>query len=538
MKSTVSTYVLDCSARCWELVTNLKDAETGETFIDVSKIDSKLSKYKSVVSYAWVIHDRDVYTKEDLKKKTDAVLGSLKAEHVHLLMKFDRQTKLSTIARWFGFEDKPNFFEKKSNGKGKKDAYYDCLLYLTHEDEKSAKLGKYRYPDEDIHFYSKNGESFRGYLDSKLNANNDPLSRDSIRLKVLYEGLSITELRRDFPEAYNNDMEALIKRRGDYLKHASPPPYRINIYIEGAAGTGKSVMSTALAKALVDPYDERNEFEVIGRVSGEDSVSFENYDGQDVVIWDDFRSNEILGAVGGKRGEVFKMFSTNPKPNIQKKKYSCINLINRFNIVNSVQPAIEFLDGLSGEYRTKSGELVTSEMTFKEQAYRRFPLYIVVHKDSYDYFVNKGYLGIGSYCEWDSYKCIALNVRQMVTDCGDNYKLFQKLMTKALTPVIKVINDFITLTAVVHSVDETMIEVKYKSVGKPLYSTPADNWHSVMNDFCHYVIHHKEKDVDELFDTFMADYSYGDDYSPWRKEFIVNAEVVRKFDDEEDDDDY
>lgn len=136
------------SSRCWELVTDLKHPETGEQLVDISAIDSILQEHSQVISYGWIVHDKDLYTADDEAKNSEHKNGTLKNAHIHLVMKFTRAQELEALAKWFGFEEKEYFFEKKNNGRGKRDAYIDCLAYLTHEDEEQQNQGKYAISDK------------------------------------------------------------------------------------------------------------------------------------------------------------------------------------------------------------------------------------------------------------------------------------------------------------------------------------------------------------------------------------------------------
>ena len=155
-------------ARCFELVTEITHPKTGEQLIDISAIDNILKKHPQVISYGWIVHNKDTYTSEDEKKTPEHKEGSVKNSHVHIVMKFSRAQELSAIAKWFGVAE--NFIEKKNNGKGKRDAYLDCLTYLTHEDKDQQKAGKFLYDDSEVHFYSEDETSFREYLDREAKA--------------------------------------------------------------------------------------------------------------------------------------------------------------------------------------------------------------------------------------------------------------------------------------------------------------------------------------------------------------------------------
>lgn len=93
---------------------------------------------------------------------------------------------------------------------------------------------------------------------------------------------------------------------------------------------------------------------------GAEGVSFDGYDGQPVIIWNDCRAGELIKTLGG-RGNVFNVFDTHPSKGKQNIKYGSVNLVNRVNIVNSVQSYTEFLDGLAGEYTDRDGKQIVAE---------------------------------------------------------------------------------------------------------------------------------------------------------------------------------
>lgn len=76
----------------------------------------------------------------------------------------------------------------------------------------------------------------------------------------------------------------------------------------------------------------------------------------------------------------------------QNIKYGSVKLLNAINIVNSVQPYTEFLDGLSGEYKAKDGTVYKSEDDQKQQSYRRFPFCIEVKNFFYVFYENQGFV--------------------------------------------------------------------------------------------------------------------------------------------------
>lgn len=498
----------EITSRNWELVTFLKHSETGETLIDINEIDNILKPHSQVMSYGWIIHDKDTYSKKEEKACPDHKEGTLKRPHIHLVIKFSRTQELKPLAKWFGFEEKLQFFQKKNNGRGKRDAYLDSLTYLTHEDEKQQKEGKYLYPDEEVHFWHENGQSFREFLDAEKQAveerknkygKADISRKEQLRYDVMYNGLTIKQLRNEHKIEYLADMEFLKKCRGDYLSNCPPPPFRINIYIDGQGGAGKSLISKAIARAIIDPEGKMEDEDIFCNISGDDTVAFESYDGQKVLIWDDFRSKEVLEGCASKRGNVFKIFAVNPDKTIQKKKYSSVNLINEVNIVNSVQHWREFLDGLAGEFRSRNGELVTAEDKYKAQSYRRFPIIVTITDKGYEIRTNNGFFGTGNYSQWTLKGEFNAVLKDIISDCGTNKALYNKISTEAVKPIVECYEKVKAIMINAQKGTDEEIIKRYTDVGMKMPDKTPDE---ILQDFINYAECHKGEDRHELFNKF------------------------------------
>ena len=74
---------------------------------------------------------------------------------------------------------------------------------------------------------------------------------------------------------------------------------------------------------------------------------------------------------------------------MQNIKYGKVSIINKYNIFTTVLSYSEFLDGLAGQYKTKSGELIKSES--RVQSYRRFPILFQIRLEDFSMLVNKGW---------------------------------------------------------------------------------------------------------------------------------------------------
>ena len=344
--------------------------------------------HKSIKDWAYIMHDKDVYTEEDVIRikefyGVDIVVGSLKNKHWHIVLRFDGAVDTSVIAKWFGVPE--NFIHVPKG----KNSFVDCVDYLTHSDQKQQALGKYLYPDENVKSNFDWKTAVKKYRDNKIKFGRDVDEKTMMRYAVLYDGKNLATCRAENPLLYMEDYKELKRLRLEYLSNQKPPDFRLNYYITGGAGEGKGLMSRSIARNMYPDlqYDEDIFFE-----TGSDGATFENYDGQPVIIWNDCRSFELLKILGG-RGNVFTVFDTKPTAQRQNIKYSSLILCNAVNIVNSVQPYEDFLNGLAGEYTDKHGNEYKSED--KNQSYRRFPAIINLRYSDFDIMVNKGFVGNG-----------------------------------------------------------------------------------------------------------------------------------------------
>jgi ABC-type dipeptide/oligopeptide/nickel transport system, ATPase component len=335
-----------------------------EEFLSEETIKNVLSSYKSIEKYAWIKHDKDI----DLETK------ELKKPHFHIVLQFKTPIYTKHIAKWFGLEE--NFVDVPRG----QNAFIQCVKYLTHESKKEQENGKHLYEDVEVisNFDFRNElEEFEAKIFKKeINGRG---RKENIRKKVILEGLKLCQIDHD---DYASDFVMLQKCRLEYLKSfAELPISRINFYITGGSGTGKSLSSRALAKTLIDPDNQLKDEEVFF-VVGQQSAKFDGYDGQPVLIWDDLRAFDLLNHYGKNVGAIFNLFDIVPSSSQQNIKFSSVKLINSINIVNSVESFQKFADTIC----YKNGELDEPD----KQIYRRFPFFVEIHNSQkYDFFVNK-----------------------------------------------------------------------------------------------------------------------------------------------------
>ncbi len=115
-------------ARIFNIMQYCNHPDTGEELITEYKIMSAL-EHKSIKKYAYILHDKDVYSEKDEEDDPRHISGTKKPAHFHVVIQ-GSQLEVDTVAKWFGIAS--NFVEiPKGLGAGK---FLDCVQYLTHED--------------------------------------------------------------------------------------------------------------------------------------------------------------------------------------------------------------------------------------------------------------------------------------------------------------------------------------------------------------------------------------------------------------------
>lgn len=112
-------------------------------------------KVKQIISYAFILHDKDVYSEKDCLNKDSGIIDTLKVgtqkpSHVHIYLKLCNSRNADEIKRWF--------VKKDINGKN-----INCLReivrnrigvinYLIHNTKGSKD--KYQYNKDDIYSFN------------------------------------------------------------------------------------------------------------------------------------------------------------------------------------------------------------------------------------------------------------------------------------------------------------------------------------------------------------------------------------------------
>lgn len=439
-----------------------KHPETGETLLTEEQIRVALLSHRTVKRWAYICHDKDVYSALDEEQNSDHKAGEIKPRHWHIVLECGSNVEIGVVARWLGVAE--NFVET-AKGAG---AFLDCVQYLTHEQEKQQLLGKRLYADSEV----KSNFEFRAELDkraeNRVKYNRDLNLKERIRMEVLLNGMTLRQVIDKYPYEFQQDFAYLERCRIRYISKIAPMPRRrINYYVEGSGGIGKGLISRALARALIDRDNLLKDDEIFFEV-GADRTSFEGYDGQPVLIWNDCRASTLLTKLDG-RENVFNVFDPHPADIQQNIKYGSIRLNNEINIVNSVQTWKEFLDELAAEYK-RNGQIHKAED--KRQSYRRFPFFLVLHEEDYDLGMNKGVFdGTREFEQYMMYRGMQANMRRIADRCGDNYELYNLETKKIVQPITEKHEELKELMAHQQQATAEEIAEEFKNSGKQFGET-------------------------------------------------------------------
>ena len=370
-----------------------KNPLTGEDlfFNEAVIIKGIAERQKSLQAWAYIRHDKDKYNQDDDIPEGKEI-GDNRPAHWHVMLHFKNAVEIGSLAKTFGV---PENYVEAWRGAG---SFLDGIQYLTHEHPRQyQELGKHRYEREEVKFPSEEiAQHFWERLDDRTEKLINTLPKAQLIEKLMKK---INSGEYDLDDVYQkekslfNEQEALFKRaRRNYLAKKPIPTVRSNYYITGNGGAGKSVAAKAMARSLFPHLPDEKIFFTVG----DGRVAFDRYDGQPVIIWDDWRAKDLLSKFD--RGTVWKIFAINPEKISLSVKYGEINLTNTVNIITSVQKFQDFIDELAGEYVDRNRTKHKKED--KTQGYRRFPVFIEVTKQSLEIYVSQA-LSDGEYKEYE-----------------------------------------------------------------------------------------------------------------------------------------
>lgn len=259
------------SVRACEIVSRLNN-DDGEILFDMDKLSEILEAKSHVINnYAYIIHDKDLYTKADESRNPKHKAGEFKPAHIHLVLKFERSQPQKTkyICKWFNLAEN---FVSKING-----SFEDAVLYLAHIN--APDKAQYDIKNITANF---DVQSVIANADSK-----DKLSSivDRILSGEIREYNKTTEIDTKllvYPDSLRV-IENAFKVRAEYLQNTQSERKTTCIYICGQAGAGK----TTLAKKIADSHD------MDYYISSGSNDILDGYCQQPCLILDDIRPSAL-----------------------------------------------------------------------------------------------------------------------------------------------------------------------------------------------------------------------------------------------------
>lgn len=397
--------------------------------------------YRGIKGGAYILHDKDEYTEREVKdingridkeikalhdsgswtqEAEDALndkkieVGEHKPDHWHILLDFGTNAK-SAQAIATMLHTVPNMVQQV---RGKKKGFANMLAYFTHITPQAMADGKFEYDPSEVKglIFPKLDiyEQFQDYEDFAKAYLEGTLTLDITAKDVLLGKITPRELMDKDPE-YFLKHEAMINRARLNYNNRKPTPSSLFNYFVGAGASeregtqgriGKGIMCKALAIAhLSSMYPKVNFFDMTddelrygGYIywAGGAGTTFQGYDGQPIIIWEDCRAYDLIKTFGGINN-VFKSLDPHPKPVGINIKYGEVYLKNSIFIFDGAQTYSDFINDLSVEWKRELNDFgnqhnVMAVKEDKSQAKGRFPFIVEITPSTISATVQLEYL--------------------------------------------------------------------------------------------------------------------------------------------------
>jgi len=187
--------------------------------------------------------------------------------HCHIVIQGKNQIEFDALKNLIPYGD-----IEKQRGSNK-----ECYEYCLHTDTKSKETEKDEYDDNCLKTNIEDFETWKK-LDKGLGVRND-LTKIVEDIK---NGATSTEIRDNYPSQYIRYSTNIQKIKQEVVKEEFSKVFRqLTItYIFGSTGVGKT-------RYVMEKYGYENVY----RISNYGRSAFDGYDGQDVILFDEFRSS-------------------------------------------------------------------------------------------------------------------------------------------------------------------------------------------------------------------------------------------------------
>ena len=258
----------------------------GTKFLTEDKIKEAVCK-RGIKKFAYILHDKDTYTKDDEKKNPEHKAGTLKEPHWHICLQFKDSQNTKYVAKWFDIEEQ--YVNKSSSGH-----YEDMLLYLIHKNSSE----KFQYCIDEVHAnfdYTQFIQS-NGILKTRIQELTDLIMDGTLKEYNYFKYMTNSEF-----QLYKTSLEKAHEYYRDSIYDGNRQLEVI--YISGGSGTGK----TTLAKHI----EEKHGYSFF--ISGSDNDLLDGYKGQDCLILDDLRGSSL------KFSDFIKMIDNNSDSKVKSR---------------------------------------------------------------------------------------------------------------------------------------------------------------------------------------------------------------------------
>lgn len=412
-------------AKVWELQTQLYDTY-GNPYINIPNMKAVLDQYHAsgdITDYAYCVHNRDKYTQEDEDKANAEIArgvqrkalkaGEAKPEHIHIEIRLKEAKSLTALAKFLGVPEQWVVYVRE-NKDGEPETFDDKCVYLCHEREPDKT--PYDYSEIVCTFdYAAMMAKYALRLKRKKKSKQSKAFRDEHINKIAAGEESVKDFIREFGYATYEDN----KRRYDNAEtHYMRTAYqgvgvRMTMLITGPSTVGKSPLAQVYACSLFP--DIKNPREVFFS-TGDNGATLQGYQGQPVIIWDDYRAVDFIQTFGRK--VLFNsLFSLHPSPTDFNIKYGSVVLRHTFNIVTCIDDIDTFARELAGEYTDKMGNFHKGEEKQVLQVYKRIWGLSEVTEEEIRLMFNMGYCNPNSAQAYRQFETLAVmqnNMRALV----------------------------------------------------------------------------------------------------------------------------
>lgn len=326
--------------------------------VSLEEMEEIIDKHRTIKEWAYIVHDKDVYTKADEKKKPEHKEGTPKKPHIHLYLNFGESgATFDDVARWF--KDKPQYVCKVKQRKK------DILMYLTHQNAPD----KYQYKDDEV----VSNFDLKQAIEEDKKIHSLVKEADQIVFDFMQEIITYAQANKKIKdlkkECNNKELLRAILTADKTIEQIWKCQCKMStkgkrnmkiIFIHGDSGSGKSTYAELYAKMLCEKKGYRD----FSRSSASNDI-MQDYMGEDIFILDDYRDVDEMTGKSESLSDTLKMLDPHYASS-SKSRYTNKTFMGKLVIITSTKDPLRWFEG-------------TKEQRW--QFFRRISLLIDIDKD-------------------------------------------------------------------------------------------------------------------------------------------------------------